>query len=120
MGSTPWQLQRAYIDNSPIFKADKVTTPLLMVNNKEDATVPFLQGIEFFTALRRLGKKVWLLQYDGEGHSLGSDKAARDFNIRMTQFFDHYLKDRPAPRWMTSGIPARLKGFDDGLGIDKE
>jgi dipeptidyl aminopeptidase/acylaminoacyl peptidase len=101
MAATPWQRKNDYIENSPIWYADKVNTPLLMMNNKEDRVVPFAQGVEFFTALRRLGKKVWMLQYDGEGHSLQPySENAIDFHNRMMQFFDHYLKGRPAPEWM--------------------
>jgi len=120
MGATPWQIQKLYISNSPIFKADQVSTPLLMMNNSGDRTVPFAQGVEFFTALRRLGKKVWMLQYDEGAHSVGRGEGAEDYSIRMTQFFDHYLKGAPAPKWMTRGIPARLKGIDDGLELDGE
>jgi dienelactone hydrolase len=117
MGATLWQIPNSYLDNSPVMRADKASTPLLMMANKEDADVPYSQGTEFFTALRRLGKKVWMLQYDGEGHLL-SDKSSSDFTIRMFQFFNHYLKDFPPPRWMTEGIPASLKGIDSGLALD--
>ena len=117
MGATLWERPDLYIENSPIFQAHKVTTPLLMMNNKEDSDVPFDQGVQFFTALRRLGKKVWMLQYDGEDH-LVFNKAAEDFTIRMMQFFDHYLKKGPAPKWMTNGVPARKKGFDNGLSLE--
>lgn len=111
MVKTPWQIKELYISNSPIYDADKVTTPLLMMQNKDDETVPFNQGLEFFTSLRRLGKKVWMLQYDSEGHSLDRfSQAAIDYHIRLLQFFDHYLKNAPAPAWMTKGVPAKLKG----------
>jgi dipeptidyl aminopeptidase/acylaminoacyl peptidase len=118
MGGTLWRLPDLYIKNSPIFRADKVTTPLLLMNDKEDRQVPFAQGVEFFTALRRLGKRVWMLQYDEGGHSVGRGKDAIDFSTRMAQFFDHYLKGAPAPYWMTRGIPARLRGIDDGLELE--
>jgi len=117
IGYTLWQNPDLYIKNSPIFHADKVTTPLLMMNNREDGIVPFAQGVEFFTALRRLGKKVWMLQYDGGAHSV-YNKEAVDYTTRMTQFFDHYLKGAPAPKWLTEGIPARLKGIANGLEFD--
>jgi dienelactone hydrolase len=120
LGKTPWDSLNAYLSNSPILQAEKVSTPLLMMNNKSDEVVPFAQGVEFFTALRRLGKRVWMLQYDGEDHSLNRGKAAEDFHKRMMQFFDHYLKGAPAPKWMTKGIPARLKGIDNGFEIDQE
>ena len=75
------------------------------------------RGVEFFTALRRLGKKAWMLQYDGQGHIV-IFKAAEDYSIRLAQFFNHYLKGAPAPVWMTKGVPARLKGVDDGLELN--
>lgn len=115
MSAALWERPDLYIKNSPIFQVDKVTTPLLMMNNKNDGGVPFAQGVEFFLALRRLGKKAWMLQYDGENHTIDNDKACKDYTIRLTQFFDHYLKGTPAPKWMTEGIPARRKGIDDGL-----
>jgi dienelactone hydrolase len=118
IGATLWQSPKLYISNSPIFFADKISTPLLMMNNKEDGVVPFAQGVEYFTALRRLRKKAWMLQYDGEQHSLHSIRASTDFTIRMTQFFDHFLKSAPVPRWMTQGIPATLKGFITGYDLD--
>lgn len=113
-----WARPDLYIKNSPVFFADKVETPLLMMNNKQDHAVHFEQGVEFFTALRRLGKKVWLLQYDGETHSLTEGKISLQHTIRVTQFFDHYLKGAPAPKWMVKGIPAKMKGIDDGLELE--
>jgi dienelactone hydrolase len=120
MGRSPWQNLQTYIKESPIFFADKIETPLLMMYNKNDED-NYSQGIEFFTALRRLGKKAWMLDYDGEGHTIyRSESNKRDYTIRMTQFFDHYLKNAPAPRWMTRGIPASKKGIDYGLELDDE
>jgi len=120
MGASPWEISDLYISNSPIFKADQVNTPLLMMSNAGDRNVPFAQGVEFFTALRRLGKKVWMLQYDEGSHSVERGAGAEDYSIRMFQFFNHYLKGMPAPKWMTRGIPAKLKGIDDGLELDDE
>ena len=68
--------------------------------------------------MRRLGKPVWMLQYDGQGHSLSRKNTKEDLTIRVTQFFDHYLKGAPAPVWMTRGVPARLKGVERGLELD--
>jgi dipeptidyl aminopeptidase/acylaminoacyl peptidase len=112
-----WQDLPTYIDNSPVLAADRISTPLLLMSNRGDDTVPWTQGLEMFTALRRLGKPTWLLQYDGEGHQVGG-VAAQDFSIRMDQFFDHYLRGAPVPKWMTEGVPARLKGVDMGLELD--
>jgi len=117
MGASLWQRPDFYIKNSPIFKANQVTTPLLLMDNTLDYAVPFSQGVEFFTALRRVGKRAWMLQYDEMGHhAIG--KEGTDYQIRITQFFDHYLKGAPAPRWMTQGIPASMKGLDNGFELD--
>jgi dienelactone hydrolase len=96
IGATPWVRPDAYISNSPFFSAHKVTTPLLIVNNDKDRVVHVLQGIEFFSALRRLGKRAWMLQYDYGGHEVDG-REAEDFHTRLMQFFDHYLKDAPCP-----------------------
>lgn len=117
IGATLWEKPAMYLENSPVLFADKVTTPLLMMNNKSDDDIPFAQGAEFFTALRRLHKKVWMLQYDGEGHELSSAPAI-DFSIRMKQFFDFYLKDATPARWMAEPMPANLKGVDTGLDLE--
>jgi dienelactone hydrolase len=116
IGATLWEKPELFIENSPIFFVNKVTTPLLMMNNKADSDVPFEQGVEFFCALRRLGKKAWMLQYDDEDH-LVFDKASEDLTIRMKQFFDYYLKGEPPPEWMVNGIPAINKGTDRGFKV---
>jgi dipeptidyl aminopeptidase/acylaminoacyl peptidase len=115
IGGTLWDAQQRYIANSPVFWADRVTTPLLMMHNDEDGAVPWEQGIEMFMALRRLDKPTWLINYNGEDHNLVKRQNRVDWAIRMQQFFDHYLKDAPAPRWMTEGVPAVEKGRNLGL-----
>jgi acetyl esterase/lipase len=104
-----------YIENSPLFWADKVDTPVLMLHNDNDGAVPWYQGIEFFVALRRLNKPAWLLNYNGEPHGLRKYQNRKDWAVRMQQFFDHYLKDAPAPVWLAEGVPAVLKGKTLGL-----
>lgn len=91
----------AYIRNSPIFFVKNVTTPLLMMHTSGDTGIPISDAIEFFTALRREGKRAWMLQYNHAVHALDDHEQAKDFTIRMQQFFDHYLKGQPAPDWMT-------------------
>jgi dipeptidyl aminopeptidase/acylaminoacyl peptidase len=105
IGATPWEAPMRYIENSPIFMADRVQTPLLMIHNDQDDAVPWYQGIEYFLALRRLGKEAYLLNYNGEKHNLANRVAARDFAMRMFQFFEHHLKGKPAPQWMVKGVP---------------
>ena len=103
-----------YIKNSPVFFADKVNTPLLIMHNDKDGAVPWYQGIEYFMSLRRLNKPVWMLQYNNEQHNLRYRRNAKDLSIRLQQFFDHFLKGLPAPEWMTKGVPATEKGKNWG------
>lgn len=117
IGGSLWETPLRYIENSPIFTADKIRTPLLMMHNDQDGAVPWYQGIEFFSALRRLQQPVWMLNYNGEAHGLRQRHNQKDWAIRMQQFFDHYLQDAPAPIWMEEGVPAILKGQTLGLGL---
>lgn len=117
IGGTPWDYPVRYIENSPIFFVDKINTPLLIMHNDADTAVPWYQGIEFFVALRRLGKPAWLLNYNGEPHWPLKIQNRKDFNIRMAQFFDHYLKGKPMPVWMERGVPAIEKGINQGYEL---
>lgn len=117
IGATLWERPDLYIKNSPLFNAPKINTPLLIMHNDADGAVPWYQGIEMFAALRRLGKKVWLLQYNGEDHNLVERRNRKDLSVRLGQFFDHYLKGAKAPEWMLHGVPAINKGRDWGLQI---
>jgi dipeptidyl aminopeptidase/acylaminoacyl peptidase len=119
LGATPWQRPDLYTKNSPLFKADKVTTPLLLMHNDKDGAVPWYQSIEFFTALRRLDRKAWFLQYNDEDHNLVERRNRKDLSVRLSQFFDHYLKGAPMPKWMVEGVPAASKGIDWGFDIVK-
>jgi len=115
IGATLWEKPNLYIENSPLFHLPKVTTPLVIMANDADGAVPWYQGIELFTGLRRLGKKVWMLTYNGEAHNLVERRNRKDIQIREQQFFDWLLKDEPAPKWITEGVPAVKKGKDWGL-----
>lgn len=105
IGESLWQAPMKYLENSPVFWADRVKTPLMMINNDQDDAVPWYQGIEFYLSLRRLGKEVYMLNYNGERHNLAQVANARDFALRMHQFFEHHLKGGPMPEWMAKGIP---------------
>lgn len=120
IGATLWDNLDLYIENSPLFFVHKVETPVLIMHNDKDDAVPWYQGIEYFTALRRLGKPSWLLQYNDEVHNLSKRTNAKDLSIRLEQFFNHYLKGAPMPVWMKSGVPATLKGIDLGYDLTEE
>ncbi|WP_143708740.1 S9 family peptidase [[Flexibacter] sp. ATCC 35208] len=118
IGFSLWERSDLFIKNSPIFSANEVTTPLLLMNNKMDGRVNFEQGVEFFTALRRLKKEVWMLQYDDEDHTLSKPENKVDLTLRITQFFDYYLKSKPCPSWIKKGIPAKKKGTYLGYNFE--
>ncbi|MFN5762758.1 MAG: alpha/beta hydrolase family protein [Sphingobacteriales bacterium] len=109
IGATLWEKPELYIENSPLFKVPFIKTPLVMMANDEDDAVPWYQGIEMFTAMRRLDKKVWLLNYNGEKHNLVERKNRKDISIREQQFFDWLLKGEKPPRWLSDGVPATEK-----------
>lgn len=100
-----WEARQDYIENSPLFYADKVDTPLLIMHGDEDEAVPWYQSIEYYLALRRNGKNAIFLQYRGEPHHPQKYANKLDYSIRMMEFFDHYLKGAPAPSWITEGVP---------------
>ncbi|MGV0996530.1 alpha/beta hydrolase family protein [Empedobacter falsenii] len=119
IGKTLWEAPELYIENSPLFNMPKVKTPVVIMHNDEDGAVPWYQGIEMFMALRRLQKPVWMLNYNGDDHNLIKRANKNDIQQRQVQFFDHYLKDKPAPKWMTEGVPAINKGIDWGFDLEK-
>jgi len=115
IGATLWQKPQLYIENSPLFHLPKVKTPLVIMSNDNDGAVPWYQGIELFTAMRRLNQKVWLLNYNGEAHNLVERKNRKDIQIREQQFFDWLLKGEKPSVWLTKGVPAIEKGTTWGL-----
>jgi dipeptidyl aminopeptidase/acylaminoacyl peptidase len=117
IGGTLWEKLPLYLENSPLFHLNKVTSPMVIMANDADGAVPWYQGIELFTGLRRLGKKVWMFNYNGQGHGLTQRQDMKDYQIRMQQFFDWILKgDKPA-KWITEGVPAVKKGKEWGLEL---
>jgi len=99
-----WEDLDTFVRNSPVFHAHKVKTPLMIMHNDEDGAVDWNQGVEYFNVLRRLRKPVIMLQYKGEGHSLRKDSNRMDYFLRMYEFFEHYLRDKPEPEWFNEGI----------------
>ncbi len=112
IGKSLWEDPEIYIKHSPILYADKIQTPLLIFHCDADEAVPYAEGLNLFLAMRRLQKPAWLLNYKGERHFLYNKAAERDWTFRMQQFFDHYLKGLPMPRWMKEGIHVNERGID--------
>jgi dipeptidyl aminopeptidase/acylaminoacyl peptidase len=112
IGGSLWQTPLRYIENSPLFYVDRVTTPILIMSNDADGAVPWYQGIELFVGLRRFGKEAYLVNYNGDGHNPRKRANQKDVDMRMLQFFGHHLRGDPAPEWMQKGIPFLHKGRD--------
>jgi dipeptidyl aminopeptidase/acylaminoacyl peptidase len=120
IGATLWEKPELYIENSPLFKLPNVSTPVVIMSNDADGAVPWYQGIEMFSGLKRLGKPAWLLNYNNEAHNLMQRQNRKDIQIREQQFFDYYLKGAKAPVWMTKGVPATEKGKTWGFELTDE
>ena len=105
IGGSLWEEPMRFLENSPIFRADRIKTPLMMIHNDADDAVPWYQGIEMFLALRRLGKEAYMFNYNGEPHGLRKRQNQEDYTRRLQQFFDHFLKGSPKPDWMEVGVP---------------
>lgn len=105
IGGNLWEQPMRFLENSPIFRVDRVQTPILMLHNDNDDAVPWYQGIEYYLGLRRLGKEVYMFNYNGEPHGIRKRQNQKDYARRLQEFFDHKLKGAPMPEWMEKGIP---------------
>jgi dipeptidyl aminopeptidase/acylaminoacyl peptidase len=108
-GKSPWDDPALYRFESGITHAPNTIAPFLIMHGTADPTVAFTEGMNFYNALRYNGKSAVMLAYPGEGHGLRGLANRRDLTIRYFQFFDHYLKGAPAPKWMTDGVPYLVK-----------
>jgi dipeptidyl aminopeptidase/acylaminoacyl peptidase len=104
-GFSPWDEPERYTSESALYNAPNTTAAVLIMHGTADPTVPFNEGLKFYNALRYNGKNAVLLAYPGEGHGLRGLANRRDLTVRYFEFFDHYLKGAPAPKWMTEGVP---------------
>ena len=113
IGPPLWENPTLYIENSPLFWIQKIRTPYLTMANDEDSAVPWEQGIEFFTAMRHLGKEAYMFVYNGEKHGLQQRENQKHWAVHMAEYFDYFLKDAPKPDWMEHGVPYLEKGKRD-------
>jgi len=113
IGGTPWTRSLQFVENSPIFWVEKVRTPYLTIHNDEDDAVPWYQGIEFFTAMRRLGKEAYMFNFVGEKHGLRERPNQKYWTVHLDEFFDHLLKGAPKPDWMDKGVSYLERGKRD-------
>ena len=113
IGAPPWDAPLQFIENSPIFWVKKIQTPYLTIHNDADDAVPWYQGIEFNTAMRRLGKEAYMFTYNGELHGLRNRDNQKHWTVHMDEFFDHYLLGKPRPEWMDKGVTFLDRGKRD-------
>jgi len=104
-GVSPWDDPELYRFESALTHAKDAPSPFLIMHGTADPTVSFTEGMNFYNALRYNGKRAVMLAYPGEGHGLRGMANRKDLTIRYFEFFDHYLKGAPAPKWMTDGVP---------------
>jgi len=104
IGGSLWESRDKYIENSPVFFADRINTPLLIQFGDKDGAVPWYQGIELYLAMRRLEKDCVFLQYRGEDHHLKKYANKLDYTIKFKAYLDHYLKGERAADWIKEGV----------------
>lgn len=107
IGGSLWEARDKYIENSPVFFADRIQTPLLIQFGDQDGAVPWYQGIELYLAMRRLEKECVFLEYRDEPHHLKKYANKLDYTLKFKAYLDHYLKGAPSPEWLEKGIPYR-------------
>jgi dipeptidyl aminopeptidase/acylaminoacyl peptidase len=113
-GTNPYDNLALFMDQSAVFHAKTMDTPLLLLQGTNDGSVEWLQGVEFYNALRFLKKPVIFLSYEGEAHGFTRYDNQYDVMVRMHQFYDTYLKGAPAADWIANGIPFLKKKTPTG------
>ncbi|MGQ9620253.1 MAG: alpha/beta hydrolase family protein [Bacteroidales bacterium] len=97
------EILKEYMENSPMFQAQNITTPLLVTFGTSEGTVDWHQDIEMFTTIRRMEKPFIMLVYERENHSLAKKENQLDYTKKVNEFFNHYLLGKEAPEWITKG-----------------
>lgn len=109
IGATPWDRPDLYIENSGLFHIKNITTPYLTVHNDGDTAVPQFQGVEFITAMRRLGKIAYMFSFEGEQHGITKRENQKYWTVHLDEWFDYWLKGAPRPAWF-NGVPFLKRG----------
>lgn len=98
--SFPWNSKDVYVDKSPLYNADKVNTPLLLLHGSTDPNVPPGESMQMFVALKHLGKDVTLIEVDKQEHWILEYDKRKKWSKTIVAYFDKYLKDQP--EWFES------------------
>lgn len=109
LGSDPVSDTEMFISESAVFSAQNMNTPLLLFHGTEDKVVQWEHSFGLYSILRYLKKPVVFLSYQGEGHGLREKSNRLDIQIRLKEYFDHYLKGKEAGEWIIEGLPYKPK-----------
>jgi acylaminoacyl-peptidase len=104
-GSFPWNKPDFYVEQSPVFAADKVTTPMLLIHGDADTNVPVGESHQMYTALKLLDKDVELIEFLGDDHHINSRERRLLWWKTKLAYFDMKLKDE-ALWWNTMYLEA--------------
>ena len=104
-GQYPWSNPQLYALQSPLYRADKIHTPLLLTHGTSDTNVPVAESIQMFTALKTLGRDVALVQVSGEDHIIVDYEKRRQWTRVLLAWFEKYLKDDST--WWDTLFPER-------------
>ena len=103
--SYPWSHRDLYVNQSPLFNADKIHTPLLLLHGDADTNVPLVESLQMFTALKLLGREVALVQVKGENHHILDYSKREKWLATQMAWFQKWLKDDPT--WWDAIYPKK-------------
>jgi len=103
--SYPWSHRQLYVDQSPLFNADKIHTPLLLLHGNADTNVPLIESLQMFTALKLLGREVALVEVEGENHHILDYSKKEKWVSTQMAWFAKWLKDDPT--WWDALYPKK-------------
>lgn len=103
--SYPWNARDIYVEQSPLFHADKINTPILFLHGSVDTNVPVGESIQMFTALKLLGKETAFIQVKGQNHQIFDYKKRAEWNNTIYAWFAKYLKEQP--EWWEALYPKK-------------
>ena len=103
--SFPWNRRDIYVDRSPLFNADKIDTPLLLLHGTADTNVPTGESVQLYTALKLLGKTVELVEIKGQNHHIMAYSKRKRWTRTIIAWFDRWLKDQP--QWWDALYPEK-------------
>ena len=103
--SYPWSHRQLYVDQSPLFRADKIHTPLLLLHGNADTNVPLIESLQMFTALKLLGRDVALVEVAGENHHIQEYNKKEKWLATQMAWFAKWLKDDPT--WWDALYPKK-------------